>query len=101
MELNQVKQREKELESQLELVTMDSESQVRSRDMKILELKRHIDQLEFNMENASIKEHKSREDKVKLEEKLTNVIKNLRGSISMLEDDLDLDEELVQRIKKL
>jgi hypothetical protein len=74
---------------------------VRSRDVKILELKRHIDQLEFNMENASIKEQKSREDKVKLEDKLTNVIKSLRNSMNLLENDLDLDESLVQKIKKL
>ena len=75
VDLNQVRQREKELESQLELMSMDTESQVRSRDMKILELKRQIDQLEFNMENASIKEHKYRDDKLKLEDKLANVIK--------------------------
>src|SRR5690606_1792298 len=38
IDFNKVKQREKELESQLELVTMDTQSQVKSRDMKILEL---------------------------------------------------------------
>ncbi|MBT7610283.1 MAG: hypothetical protein HN576_11040 [Bacteriovoracaceae bacterium] len=101
VDFNQIQQREKELESQLELVSMDSESQVRSRDMKILELKRHIDQLEFNMENASIKEQKSREDKVKLEDKLANAIKSLRRAMSMLENDVDIDESLVQKIKKL
>lgn len=101
IDFNQVKQREKELESQLELVTMDSESQVRSRDMKILELKRKIDQLEFNMENSAIKETKAREDKVKVEEKLAKIMKTLRGSIQVLEDDLELDEELIEKIKKV
>ena len=100
IDFNQVKQREKELESQLELVSMDSESQVRSRDMKILELKRKIDQLEFNMENSAIKESKAREDKVKIEEKLAKIMKTLRGSIQVLEDDLELDEELIEKIKK-
>lgn len=101
IDFNQVKQREKELESQLELVTMDSESQVRSRDLKILELKRKIDQLEFNMENSHIKESKAREDRVKVEDKLAKIMKTLRGSIQVLEDDLELDEELIEKIKKV
>ena len=93
IDFNKVKQREKELESQLELVTMDSQSQVKSRDMKILELKRKIDSLEFNMENATIREQKSREDKVRLEERLGKMMKTLRGSIKLLEDDIDLEED--------
>lgn len=89
IEFNQVKQREKELESQLELVTMDTEAQVQSRDNKILELKRKIDSFEFNMENASIREQKSREDKARLEERLTKIMSTLRGSIQLLEDEDD------------
>jgi hypothetical protein len=88
MDIGQIKQREKELESKLELTTMDSESQVRSRDMKILELKRKIDQLEFNMENAVIREQKSRDDKNKLEDRIQKIMKTLRGSIEVLEDDV-------------
>lgn len=101
IDFNKVKQREKELEGQLELVSMDAESQVRSRDQKILELKRKIDQLEFNMENAHIREQKYREDKYKLEERLTKIMKTLRGSIKVLENDLDFDEELLEKIKKM
>ena len=100
IDFNKVKQREKELESQLELVTMDSQSQVKSRDMKILDLKRKIDSLEFNMENATIKEQKSREDKVRLEERLTKIMKTLRGSIKLLEDDIDLDDETRAQLEK-
>jgi hypothetical protein len=89
IDFNQVKQREKELESKLELTVMDSESQVQTRDLKILELKRKIDSLEFNMENSSIREQKHREDKSKLEERLGKIMKTLRGSIQLIEDDLD------------
>lgn len=91
IDFNQIKQREKELESQLELAKMDSESQVQSRDKKILELKRKIDQLEFNMENIVIREQKSRDDKVRLEERLERIMKTLRGSIEVLEDDIEFD----------
>ncbi|PIK15332.1 hypothetical protein [Halobacteriovorax sp. JY17] len=92
IDFNQVKQREKELESKLELVVMDSDSQVQTRDMKILELKRKIDSLEFNMENSSIREQKHREDKSKLEERLAKIMKTLRGSIQLIEDDLEVLE---------
>lgn len=91
LDMGQVKQREKELEAKLELVTMDSDAQVKTRDMKILELKRKIDQLEFNMENAIIREQKSKEDKIKLEDRLQRIMKTLRGSIQLLEDDMSPD----------
>jgi outer membrane murein-binding lipoprotein Lpp len=94
-----VRQREKELESQLELVKMDSESQVQARDKKILDLKRKIDQLEFNMENAVIKEQKSRGDKVRLEKRLDKIMRTLRGSIEILEEDIDLEAD--PRIEQL
>lgn len=87
VDFNHIKQREKELESQLELTKMDTESQVKSRDKKILELKRKIDQLEFNMENIVIREQKSRDDKMKLEERLDRIMKTLRGSIEVIEED--------------
>ncbi|HAZ11788.1 MAG: hypothetical protein A2X86_07955 [Bdellovibrionales bacterium GWA2_49_15] len=101
VDFTKVKQREKELESQLELQAMDSENQIKSRDKKILELKRKIDSLEFNMENASIREQKFREDKDKIEERMNKIIHTLRNSINVLEDDLDLDEETLEKIKKV
>jgi CheY-like chemotaxis protein len=88
----QIKQREKELEGQLELVRADSQSQVESRDKKIIELKRKIDALEFNMENTVIREQKTRDDKLKLEERLGRMMKTLRGSIQVLENDLLEDD---------
>jgi hypothetical protein len=93
IDFNQIKQREKELESQLELVKMDSEGQVQSRDKKILDLKRKIDQLEFNMENIVIREQKSRDDKMRVEERLERIMKTLRGSIEVLEDDIDWQDD--------
>jgi len=89
IDFNQVKQREKELETKLEMLSMDVDSQVHSRDQKILELRRKIDALEFNMENVSIREQKSKDDKRKLEDKLNKIMKTLRHSIKNLEDDID------------
>jgi hypothetical protein len=87
-EVGHVKKREKELETKLELLIMDSQAQIQSRDTKTLELKRKIDALEFNMENLSIQEAKAREDKIILEDKLNKIMKNLRGSIKVIESDI-------------
>jgi len=98
IDFNQVKQREKELETKLEMLTIDVDSQVQSRDHKILELRRKIDSLEFNMENVSIKEHKSQDDKRKLEDKLNKIIKTLRHSIKNLEEDIDQSADTTQDV---
>jgi len=68
-----------------------------------LELRRKIDSLEFNMENVSIKEQKSEDDKRKLEDKLTKIMKTLRHSIKNLEDDIDqaTGEDQDDRINEL
>lgn len=92
-DINKVRQRERDLENQLELVKMDSESQIKSRDIKILELKRKIDALEFNIENASIKEQKSLSDKYKLEDKLSKVMQTLKRSMKVIEEDVELEVE--------
>ncbi len=90
IDLNKVKHREKELESQLELIKMDSDAQIKVRDQKIMELKRKIDSLEFNMENMAIKEQKSKDDQRRVEERVQKVMKTLKGSMKILEDDIDL-----------
>ncbi len=99
-EIKRVGTREKELESQLELVTIDSSNQVVTRDEVILKLKRKIDSLEFNMESIAIKEQLARDDKNKLEEKLDKIVRTLRGSMKILEEDMEWDIELLNEIKK-
>lgn len=87
LDFSQVRQREKELESQLELLTIDHDTQIQTRDTKILELRRKIESLEFNMENASIREQKTNEDRKKLEDKLIKIMKTLRHSIENIDED--------------
>lgn len=89
IDVNQIKERERELEGQLELMSMDAQAQIKSRDQKILELKRKIDALEFNMENACIGEKQAREEKEKIEERLNKVMDSLRKSIEFVEDEQD------------
>jgi hypothetical protein len=96
IDLSQVRQREKELETKLEMLAIDVDAQVQSRDQKILELRRKIDSLEFNMENVSIKEQKTTDDKRKIEDKLNKIMKTLRNSIKNLEEDVE-NEVLTSR----
>ena len=101
IDISQVKQREKELENQLELTSMDSEAQVSSRDGKIIELKQKIDMLEFNIENISIRERKSVEDKKNLEEKAGEVLKVLRDAVVTLENSMNSEEEMIHKLAKV
>ncbi|MCY4524430.1 MAG: hypothetical protein OXB84_06805, partial [Halobacteriovoraceae bacterium] len=101
IDISHVKQREKELENQLELTSMDSEAQVSSRDGKIVELKRKIDALEFNINNVSIREKKSVEDKKDLEEKIVEVLKFLKDATVILEDAMNKEDEVFHELAKV
>lgn len=101
LDVNRVRSRERELEDKLDLMRKDAEVQVRNRDQKILELKRQIDGLEFDIENAHLKERQSLSDQALLEEKMTKVISTLRSAIGQFEDNNSLDERKKQIKKNL
>jgi|GEM_PF-2579818 len=100
IDIGQIRQRERDLEGQLELLTMDSENQINNREKKIQELKRKADALEFNMENVGNREARIREEKLKVEEKLNKIMKSMRSSIKFLEEELEIEPEFLQEIKK-
>lgn len=89
IDFNQVKQREKELESKLELLMMDFDAQVKSRDQKILDLRRKVDSLEFNLESTNLREQKTIDEKKRVEDRLTKIMKTLKHSLHTLEDEVD------------
>lgn len=89
IDVKRIQLREKELEQKLELLKSDAETQIRNRDLKILELKRRIDGMEFDMESISQQEKKSVESRFELEDKLEKTIKTLRSAISSLEEEND------------
>ena len=98
-DLSKVRYRERELEQQLELLRGDAEVQVQNRDHKILELKRRIDTLEFDIENSQFNERKSVDDQGQLEEKMNKVIKTLRTAIGDLEGETptNIRERLIKK----
>lgn len=87
IDIKHIQMREKDLEQKLELLKSDAETQIRNRDLKILELKRKIDAMEFDMESISSQEKKSIESRFELEDKLEKAIKTLRNAISTLEEE--------------
>lgn len=87
MEVRKVGGRERELEQQLELLKSDASTQIRHRDMKILELKRRLDAMEFEVENVSSLEKKAVGDRQELEGKLDKAIRTLRSAIGVLEQE--------------
>ncbi len=99
LEVKKVSSRERELEQRLELLKSDAETQVRHRDQKILELKRRIDAMEFDMEAMNAIEQKTVGDKTELEGKLDKAIKTLRTAIGILESD-DPKLATLEKLKK-
>lgn len=100
LDVKKVQIRERELEQKLELLKADTETQIKHRDLKILELKRKIDSMEFDMESISDKEQKSVESRFELEDKLDKAIKTLRNAITLLEDDPENRASVVNNLKK-
>lgn len=94
LDVKKVQMRERELEQKLELLKADAETQIRNRDLKILELKRKIDAMEFDMESMSQQEKRSVESRYELEDKLEKAIKTLRTAITVLEDESDRSNAL-------
>lgn len=99
-DIQKAREREKVLEGQLELLKSDSESLIKSRDKKILELKRSIDSMQFDLETLSENEKRTRLDKVNLEEKLNRIMSTLRRTIGSLDEEI-LSEKVFDQDKKL
>ena len=99
VDLKRVQMRERELEQKLELLKADSETQIRHRDLKILELKRKIDSMEFDMESITVQEKRSVESRFELEDKLDKAIKTLRSAINVLEEESD-KSNVLEALKK-
>lgn len=99
LEVKKVSSRERELEQRLELLKSDAETQIRHRDQKILELKRRLDAMEFDMDAMNAIEQKTVGDKHELEGKLDKAIKTLRTAIGILETD-DPKLATLEKLKK-
>ena len=99
VDMTRIRARETELENKLDLLRADSEMQIKNRDQKILELKRRIDTLEFDIESMHMKERKVVDNNLELEDKMDRVIRTLRHAIGELEDN-DNSIHHLEKVKK-
>lgn len=84
-DIRKIRIREKELSNKLEMMKNDSETLLTAKDKKILQLKQHIDNLEFEIETLKEKAENLQELARENEEKAERVVKALRLSTSLLE----------------
>jgi vacuolar-type H+-ATPase subunit I/STV1 len=85
--LQKVRVRERELENRLELVKMESQALLRSKDEMILDHKRQIDQLNLELDNYRNKGQDLNKQIQEKQELLRRTVKALRLALSMLEGD--------------
>ncbi|HBQ22077.1 MAG: hypothetical protein A2Z91_03585 [Deltaproteobacteria bacterium GWA2_38_16] len=92
-DIQHIRVREKELEAKLEILKKDSETLLMTKDKKLLEFKRKMDSLEYEIENIREKALHS-EKKVQLwKERIERVLRALKLGTSLLESE-DLEGAL-------
>jgi len=84
VDIRRIRVREKELEGQLEILKKDSSALLQARDEKILELKRRIDLLEFNMELVQEQFSKEKQSANDLKTKLKDAAQVMRQAGGLL-----------------
>ena len=77
-DIRKIRVREKELENRLEIMKKDSEALIGARENKIMELKRKLDLLEFNMDLLQDQYNREKDNSTKLRERLVKASQVVR-----------------------
>lgn len=84
-DIRKIRVREKELENRLEIMRKDSEALISTRESKIIELKRKLDLLEFNMDLLQDQHAREKENATKLRERLAKAAQVVRVAGGLLD----------------
>jgi predicted nucleic acid-binding Zn-ribbon protein len=84
-DIRKIRVREKELENKLEIVRKDSEALITARESKIMELKRKIDLLEFNIDLLQDQNAREKENSTQLRERLAKAAQVVRVAGGLLD----------------
>jgi DNA repair exonuclease SbcCD ATPase subunit len=84
-DIRKIRVREKELENKLEIVRKDSEALIAARESKIMELKRKIDLLEFNIDLLQDQNAREKENSAQLRERLAKAAQVVRVAGGLLD----------------
>jgi hypothetical protein len=86
-DIRKIRVREKELENRLEIVKKDSEALMSARENKIIELKRKLDLLEFNMDLLQDQHAREKDNSTKLRERLAKAAQVVRVAGGLISGD--------------
>lgn len=84
-DIRKIRVREKELENRLEIMKKDSEALIGARENKIVELKRKVDLMEFNMDLLQDQYTREKENNEKLKERLAKAAQVVRVAGGLLD----------------
>jgi CheY-like chemotaxis protein len=84
-DIRKIRVREKELENRLEIMKKDSEALIAARENKIIELKRKLDLLEFNMDLLQDQYSREKESSSQLRERLNKAAQVVRVAEGLLD----------------
>lgn len=96
VDIRKFKAREQELEEKISLLQSDTAAQVQHREKKIVELKRKIDLLEFDLKDSTDREKESK----LLIKNLENSLMTLKKSLIGLVDQTPMQESLGDHLSK-
>jgi hypothetical protein len=84
-DIRKIRVREKELENRLEIMKKDSEALIGARETKIIELKRKLDLLEFNMDLLQDQYSKEKDTSTQLRARLARAAQIVRVAGGLLD----------------
>jgi chromosome segregation ATPase len=86
-DIRKIRVREKELENKLEIIKKDSEALIGSRENKIIELKRKLDLLEFNLDLLQDRYSREKDTSAQLRERLAKAAQVVRLAGGLLDSE--------------
>ncbi|MEK7692052.1 MAG: hypothetical protein AAB425_13640 [Bdellovibrionota bacterium] len=84
-DIRKIRVREKELENRVEMLKKDSEALLLARENKIIELKRRIDLIEFNLEVVQNQYEREKDGATRLRDKLARAAQVMRTAEGVLD----------------
>ena len=93
-DIRKIRENERDLEARLELLRKDSETLLKARDERVLELQRKIDALEFDLDQVQDSKVQAQMEAERYLAKLSRVARALHIATGMIEEDHVSEDEL-------
>lgn len=93
-DIRKIRENERDLEARLELLRKDSETLLKARDERVLELQRKIDALEFDLDQVQDSKVQAQMEAERYLAKLSRVARALHIATGMIEEDHISEDEL-------